>query len=138
MVSFFAVACGSGTGEEGSVPGAPAAASDADREIEITASDEPRFDPSSIQISTGETITFVIHNSGENDHEFVLGDEAYQDSHEAHMAEGHMMDSENAVTLEPGDTEELTWEFSEEGELLFGCHEPGHYEGGMVGAIEIG
>jgi uncharacterized cupredoxin-like copper-binding protein len=138
LFSFFAVACGDGGVAEGSVPGAPAAASDADREVEVTASDEPRFDPSSLQVGAGEVVTFVIYNAGENDHEFVLGDETYQNSHQAEMAEGHhMMGLDNAVTLEPGETKELTWEFSEEGEILFGCHEPGHYEGGMVGTIEV-
>jgi uncharacterized cupredoxin-like copper-binding protein len=48
------------------------------------------------------------------------------------------MDMGNAVKVGPGETAELTWRFDETGTLLYGCHEPGHYEGGMVGTIEVG
>ena len=42
-----------------------------------------------------------------------------------------------SFSVEPGESALLTWRFTESGEVLFGCHEPGHYEGGMVGTIEI-
>lgn len=42
-----------------------------------------------------------------------------------------------SVWLEPGETKELAWKFSEEGEFLYGCHFPGHYEAGMVGAVAV-
>lgn len=32
----------------------------------------------------------------------------------------------NAVTIAPGETEELTWRFDEPGEVLYGCHESDH------------
>lgn len=37
----------------------------------------------------------------------------------------------DAITVEPGDTGELTHTFDESGEFEIGCHEPGHYEAGM-------
>ena len=124
---------------EGTIPGSPANASEADRDIAIDASDELRFSPSSVELDSGEVVTFVVHNGGQTDHEFVLGDEAYQKAHESDMTSGHhMTDSENAVTVGPGETKELTWSFTDTGELLYGCHEPGHYDGGMVGTIEVG
>jgi uncharacterized cupredoxin-like copper-binding protein len=85
-------------------------------------------------------VTFVVRNVGDIDHEFVLGDDAYQDMHEGDMEEsGHPMDGmRNAIVVEPGESAELTWSFDEAGEVLYGCHEPGHYEGGMVGKIEVG
>ena len=151
VLALTAAACGSdggmgasGGGHQhgatGSVPGEPADASDSDREIEVEALDELKFEPPSIEVEAGEVVTFVIRNSGSTDHEFVLGDAEYQQEHEAEMAAhgGHMSDTENAVTLTPGETKEVTWHFSESGEVLFGCHEPGHYEGGMVGRIVVG
>ena len=133
---------GGGSGEDpasqGEVPGAPAPASAADREIVVSASDALEFDPSSIQVSAGEVVNFVVKNEGQIDHEFVLGDEAYQAEHEEDMQGNHHMSAmENAVTVAPGQTKELSWEFSQSGSLQFGCHEPGHYEGGMFGTIEI-
>jgi uncharacterized cupredoxin-like copper-binding protein len=130
------------TSVAGTIPGAPADAADADREIQIQTLDQLAFDPESVEVEAGETITFVIENTGEIDHEFVLGDEAYQAEHADEMSGGehgggHGSELENAIEVEPGETAELTWTFEEEAELLFGCHEPGHYDGGMVGAISV-
>lgn len=115
----------------------PADSADADREIEVTTSDALSFEPDSIPVKQGEVVTFVITNEGEAVHEFVLGDEAYQQAHEDDMHSG-MDHADNAVTIEPGKTKSLTWEFTDAGEILYGCHVPGHYEGGMVGTIEVG
>ena len=46
-----------------------------------------------------------------------------------------MMEMGNAVTVAAGETRVLTWRFEDAGEVLYGCHEPGHYEAGMVGSI---
>lgn len=125
-------------GGQGEVPGMEANPSEADRRIEIEAFDDLRFEPSSVEAAAGEVITFVVHNGGKTQHEFVLGDEAYQEAHEEDMMQGrHMMDMANLISLAPGETKELTWKFSDAGEVLFGCHEPGHYEGGMVGIIAV-
>jgi uncharacterized cupredoxin-like copper-binding protein len=124
----------------GVVPGSPASAGDSSRKISVVASDDFKFDPASINVEAGEVVTFVVRNEGEAEHEFVLGDEAYQEQHEMDMSAGdhHMSEMENALTVAAGETVELTWRFDEAGTVLYGCHEPGHYEGGMVGAIEIG
>ena len=150
IVTLVGVACGSSstsgsaddhsshTQEEGGVPGTPALPSEAEREIAIVATDDLRFDPQEIGVEAGEVVTFVIENEGKAVHEFVLGDAQYQEQHEGEMEDGHdMSDLENAVTVEPGETAELTWRFDEPGDVLFGCHEPGHYDGGMVGEIEV-
>ena len=124
----------------GSVPGSAVDKSEATREVLVIASDDLRFDPTSIQVDAGEVITFVVRNDGETEHEFVLGDQDYQEMHESDMAEGdhHMSGMDNAVTIAPGESVELTWRFEEKGEVLYGCHEPGHYDGGMVGTVEVG
>lgn len=151
LSSLFA-ACGGedagGSSGEAKVPGNVAAASEADRKIEVDANDSLEFDPGTIEVEVGETVTFVVTNSGDAVHEFVLGNETYQEEHEEEMSggdehgEGHggseMEDESNAVSVAPGATQEITWTFTEAGEVLFGCHEPGHYDGGMVGAIEVG
>ena len=84
----------------------------------------------------GETITFRVTNEGNIPHDFTLGTAEMQDEHEEEMGEGPMMhDEPNAVSVEPGETKELTWMFTEEGTTLYGCHEPGHYDAGMVGEV---
>lgn len=117
-------------------PGMPA---EADREIEVSALDSLRFDPDAVDVQEGETIRFVIANDGRLDHEFVLGDEAYQRSHSAEMAGGMMHEDEaNAVSLAPGETKSIAWKFTGTTEVLFGCHVDDHYDAGMVGVIEVG
>ena len=128
------------TTDEGGVafrePGDPA---DADRTVEIVASDTFRFDPDTLSVSAGETVTFRIINPGQVIHDFVLGDQATQDEHEAQMAEmGDMMmpDEANAIGVAAGETKELTWRFTQPGTVLIGCHEPGHYPA-MKGEITV-
>ena len=116
-------------------PGDPSAAA---RTVRVRALDSLEFRPSSIGVNKGDTITFVITNVGSNRHEFTLGDEDLQLAHERQMsAGGEHHDAATAVELEPGATEQVTWLFTKPGEVLYGCHIPGHYEGGMVGSIKV-
>lgn len=122
--------------------GEPADASEATRTIEVLASDSMVFEPDAIDVDVGETVTFEIVNEGAIAHDFTLGDEDTQAEHEAEMREmeesGEMMHSEaNAVVVEAGETGELTWHFTEPGEVIFGCHQIGHYDAGMYGTITI-
>jgi uncharacterized cupredoxin-like copper-binding protein len=99
------------------------------------------YEPATIEVSPGEVITFSVTNQGQAVHEFTLGDEATQQEHEEEMSEmGSGMDHEepNTISLEPGETRELTWRFPETGTVLYACHEPGHYQAGMQGAIAVG
>ena len=48
-----------------------------------------------------------------------------------------MHDEPNALSLQPGETKSLTWMFSAPGELIYGCHEPGHYAAGMRGDLTV-
>lgn len=139
-------------------PGDPA---DVDRTIEIAALDELAYDPASIEVEVGETIEFSVTNEGATVHEFVIGDDAFQAMHERDMSGGGMGDAmgdgmghagmdgaasagEQAprgqmpiVSLDPGETGSLVWTFSDPGTVEYACHEPGHYEGGMVGTLQI-
>lgn len=127
-----------GAGDDAIDFGRPGEAADADREIDIRALDSLEFEPASIEVEQGETVTFVVTNAGENSHEFTLGDEDFQMAHQEEMEmDGMGGDEPNSVALEPGETKELTWTFTDTVEVLYGCHEPGHYEGGMVGTVSV-
>lgn len=113
------------------------------RTIEITALDELAFEPSEVRVEVGETVRFVVTNPGQLPHEFVLGDEDVQEAHEMAATEGMdhggaMVEAMAALTLDPGATEEVTVTFDEPGEVLYGCHVPGHYDAGMVGKVIVG
>jgi len=83
-------------------------------------------------------VTFVVTNSGSTDHEFYLGDEAAQDTHEMEMMAGPMAHDDPAgITVEPGETRELTYTFGEAGASIAGCHVAGHDDGGMRAGITV-
>ena len=46
-------------------------------------------------------------------------------------------DDPNAVRLEPGEEAEILWTFNKAGNFEFACLLPGHYEGGMHGALTV-
>ncbi|MGI8408194.1 MAG: cupredoxin domain-containing protein, partial [Actinomycetota bacterium] len=82
---------GAGAGSEGADPaevsfGAPAEADSADREVEVEMTDALRFEPASIEVDKGETVSFVISNGGKLEHEFVLGDPKFQEDRGAPTA----------------------------------------------------
>jgi uncharacterized cupredoxin-like copper-binding protein len=146
----LSISCGSedvapehGSGEHGGTEsfdfGEPEVPEAADRTVKVKAIDALAFNPSRVRVATGETIRFDVTNVGSNKHEFVIGDADYHREHEEEMSEGAMaMRHEgNTLVLDAGQTGTLTWTFTEPGEVLYGCHEPGHYEGGMVGTIEV-
>lgn len=99
------------------------------------------FEPSNIEVSEGETIRFVFANEDPVRHEAVLGDEAVQEEHEAEMADMGGMDMSGmdmggadeppSVVVEPATSGELVVTFDQAGKTVIGCHEPGHWTGGM-------
>jgi uncharacterized cupredoxin-like copper-binding protein len=120
--------------------GGPAEATDADRSVEVTALDTMTYEPVTLEVAAGETVTFVVTNRGHTAHEFTLGDAAMQREHAdamAHLPDGMPHDLPNSIRLEPGETKELTWRFGHAQTLEFACHEPGHYEAGMRGTIAV-
>lgn len=118
---------------------------DEPREIVVTMTDDLRYDPDTIEVRAGETIRFVVTNPTPLDHDFTVGDEMTQMHHEEEMADFyghdggdmHHRDASNAVLVAPGETAELVVTFETPGELLIGCHVPGHYEAGMRGTITV-
>lgn len=119
--------------------GAPADASEADRMIDVEALDTLRFDPDSIEVGVGETVTFVVTNDGAAGHEFVLGDAAAQDQHQGEMADMDepMTAEANVLALDPSEQASLTWTFTERATLLYACHVDDHFVQGMVGEIRV-
>jgi len=120
--------------------GEPVEAADADRVIAIKMLDQLKFDPASIEVKVGETITFMVINTGTVEHDFTLGDEETQAGHEAAMAGGMAgmgHDEPNQLTLKPGTEGELTWHFPKAMSVLYGCHVIGHYDAGMVGSVVV-
>jgi uncharacterized cupredoxin-like copper-binding protein len=135
------VACG----EDDAGSDAGAAAGDATRTVEVDMVDIA-FEPETLDVERGETIRFVFTNDGAVAHDAFVGDADAQAEHESEMLEdddahgGHGDDEdegEDAVTVEPGETAELTYTFEDAGTFEIGCHQEGHYEAGMKITVEV-
>lgn len=109
------------------------------RQIQVTMTDDMRFQPAQMQVKAGETVEFVVRNDGTIRHEFFLGGEDEQSSHEMEMREtsGMQHDEANGVSVEPGQSKTLRHMFAEAGSIIAGCHETGHYAAGMKAEISV-
>ena len=111
----------------------------AQRTIEVTMADTMRFTPEAIEVRQGETIRFVVRNSGKVMHEMVIGTKKELDEHAALMTKfpGMEHDEPYMTHVGPGKVGGLVWTFNRAGEFQFACLIAGHYQAGMVGRIKV-
>jgi len=121
-------------------PGDPAQVA---RTVTLTATDFA-FDVQSMAFKKGETVKFVLINKGTQAHELTIASAAEQIEHRKMMQEMAGMDMAsmhhndgNNVSVEPGETKELVWDFTKAGTFEFACNYPGHAEIGMEGKIVV-
>ena len=110
------------------------------RTVHIDMSDAMRFTPNTLSVRKGETVRFVVKNSGQLKHEFNLGTEKDLKAHYEMMKKFPEMehDEPNIASVAPGKTGEVIWQFTKAGTVNFACLHPGHYEAGMKGAVKVG
>lgn len=139
---FAAGAYASGTGHSHGAEdaiGVPGQAGKVTRTVNVDMTDAMRFIPASISAKQGETIRFVVKNSGKLKHEFVLGTEKELKEHYEQMKKFPEMEhaDPNMVTVAPGKTGEVIWQFTKAGKIDFACLQVGHYDGGMKGYVDV-
>lgn len=120
--------------------GKPGVAAGVTRTIAVEMNDSMRYTPSDIQVSEGETVRFVVKNSGQLKHELSLGTEQELLEHLEVMKKYPDMvhDEPNKITLAKGQQGEIIWQFTKAGTVNFACLMPGHYEAGMRGTVTVG
>jgi len=108
-------------------------------ELRIEVDDAMRFIPAKWEAQVGEPIRIILVNKGKVDHELVIGSEKDIIAHAKEMAspgsKGHH--HTNEISAKPGQQAELVWTFKEPGQYAMACFEPGHYEAGMKGIINV-
>ena len=142
LVASTALAAGEhagGHGHEASAIGKPDVASKATRTVQIDMTDTMRFTPASVEVKQGETVRFVVKNSGQIKHEMVLGNEKELKEHDEVMKKNPEMEhaDKNMVTVAPGQSGEIVWQFTQAGTVDFACLQPGHYDAGMKGQVVV-
>jgi uncharacterized cupredoxin-like copper-binding protein len=143
-LSFNSFAGGAHSGSHGHVSeesaiGQPGKAGKVTRTINVDMADTMRFTPAAISVKHGETIKFVIKNSGQVKHEFSLGTEAELKEHYETMKKFPEMehDEPSKISLAPGKQGEIIWQFTKAGDVNFACLYPGHYDAGMKGQVKV-
>ncbi|MBI5278432.1 MAG: cupredoxin family protein [Burkholderiales bacterium] len=101
--------------------------------------DTMRFTPEFVKVKLGDTVRFVVHNSGKVMHEFVIGTKKENLAHAELMKKfpGMEHDEPYMAHVAPGKTAEIVWTFNRPGEFEFACLIAGHYEAGMKGTIQV-
>ena len=130
---------GGGHGESDAI-GQAGKAANVKRTVTVDMTDAMRFTPSSITVKQGETIKFIVKNSGKLKHEMVLGTEKELKEHYEAMKKNPEMEhaDDNQVTVAAGKKGEIIWQFTQAGKVNFACLQPGHYDAGMKGAVTVG
>jgi len=119
--------------------GQPGKISEVNRTIKIKAMDSMRYDQDKIKVKAGETIRFIVTNTGNLRHEFSIGSIEEQFKHATMMkAMPNMQHKDpNVLSLAPNETGEIIWKFAKLDNIEVACHVAGHYEAGMKANILV-
>ena len=128
--------------DHGAVTASPPAAAapqalGAARNVVIEVDDARRITPANWQARQGETVRLIVVNTGQLKHELVVGptDELATHAESMKSSGGHGHD--DGVTVDPGQTATLLYTFNQPGQWGIACLEPGHYDSGMKGEVDV-
>jgi len=109
------------------------------RTIKVDMADNMRFSPADLTVKKGETVKFLVHNSGQVLHEMVLGTKEAIAEHAALMKKFPEMEhaDANMAHVKPSKSGAIVWQFTRAGEFQLACLQPGHFEAGMVGKVTV-
>ena len=140
FLAITALATGSHSGGHGEADiGTPGVAAKVTRTVFVDMKDDMRFHSSVFSVQQGDTIRFVAKNSGKVKHEMVLGTTRELKDHYEVMKKNPEMehDDPNMVTVAPGKSGEIIWQFTSAGKVDFACLQPGHFDAGMKGIVNV-
>ena len=120
------------------------------------------YEPNSFNIKKGETIKFEVINAGELVHEFNIANAMMHIKHQPEMERmveneillGDKIDKDkmqkmaamdksmghshsNSVLLAPKEKGILIWKFENAVDIEVACNVPGHYQAGMIAAVNL-
>jgi uncharacterized cupredoxin-like copper-binding protein len=126
-------------GHDDEAIGKPGVAGKVTRTVTIDMRDDMKFRTDMVEAKQGETIRFIAKNSGKIKHEMVLGTENDLKDHNELMKKNPGMEHEDAnmVTVAPGKSGEIIWQFTKAGKINFACLQPGHFDAGMKGYVNV-
>jgi len=94
------------------------------------------FSTAEVVAVAGVPITITLVNTDPIDHEWLVGDEAFNERHRTGTEPHHGL-RPTEVSLPSGSTATTTVVFATPGEYRYICHLPGHEAYGMVGVLRV-
>ena len=140
LLSLSAMAAGSHSGGHGETAiGKPGEASKVTPTVVVDMTDDTRFHSSIFSAKQGETTRFIAKNSGKVKHELVLGTVKDLKDHYEVMKKNPetVHEDSNMVTVAPGESGEMIWQFTSAGKVDFACLQPGHFDAPMNGQVNV-
>ena len=141
--------------------GSKGKSADVSRTIKVKMYDN-YYEPNSFNIKKGETIKFEVSNLGELVHEFNIGNAMMHLKHQPEMEKmveneillGDKIDKDqmhkmaamdksmghshsNSVLLAPKEKGIIIWKFENAVDIEIACNVPGHYQAGMIAAVNL-
>ena len=141
--------------------GSKGKSSDVSRTIKVKMYDN-YYEPNSFNIKKGETIKFEVSNLGELVHEFNIANAMMHLKHQQEMEKmveneillGDKIDKDqmhkmaamdksmghshsNSVLLAPKEKGIIIWKFENAVDIEIACNVPGHYQAGMIAAVNL-
>ena len=141
--------------------GSKGKSSDVSRTIKVKMYDN-YYEPNSFNIKKGETIKFEVSNLGELVHEFNIANAMMHLKHQPEMEKmveneillGDKIDKDqmhkmaamdksmghshsNSVLLAPKEKGIIIWKFENAADIEIACNVPGHYQAGMIAAVNL-
>jgi len=113
-----------------------------DRVVELSMA-EMHFIPDTVEVRAGELVAFVVTNPNDIAHELFIGDEADQMAHHGAHAAASSPDQARVqhfgygIYLAPHGTGVVSYQFDTPGDIMLGCHLPGHWEAGMRATVTV-
>lgn len=102
-----------------------------------------RFSPDRLEVRVHETVRFLVRNPEDIPHEVFIGSEAEQLAHRAAHASAAPQEEADVrhygygIYIPAFGTGQFEYRFDAPGEVMIGCHLPGHWEAGMRATIVV-
>ncbi len=93
--------------------------------------DDFEFKPETVTVRAGTTVRFRFRNEGATIHDAAIGDEAFQKA----VADGKA--KRDGPEVGPNNSKDYVKTFSAPAQLIIGCHQPGHYQQGMLARLTV-
>jgi uncharacterized cupredoxin-like copper-binding protein len=133
LILVAVAACGTTTTAPGSNATSPAGQA---TEVRVTLTDY-KINASQTEFTPGVPYRFVVTNSGQTPHEFMVTPSSVGGGTEEEVDAARLFEIED---VNPGQTKTGEYTFTKTaaaGVLEFSCHKPGHYEAGMRTDITV-